>query len=252
MAQDDPIFENAGKNTHRKVLEILRTTAPTGTVLDIPCGDGSFVRNAAHEGYKVAAVDIIQHGDMDGITFRQADINEQIPFDTGSVNRITCIEGIEHLERPFDFIRECHRVLTDDGWIILTTPNISSIRSRWRWFMTGFHNKCKYALDETDPNPLHHINMFSLPKIRYLLHTNGFRIDRIDTNRIKAISWLYFSLAPMQYLATQGVIGRAKPSDIDRNVSSEVLKQMMTLPALLGESMIVVASKIPEIERSRR
>lgn len=244
LGQQTPPFGNAGKNTHKKVLEILRTTHPKGAVLDIPCGDGTFARVLASDGCDVVAIDIIQQKNIQGVDFLQADMNEPLPIADGSVDRITCIEGIEHLQRPFDFIRKCHRVLSKDGWLILTTPNISSIRSRWRWFMTGFHNKCKYALDETDPNPLHHINMHSFPSLRYLLHANGFHIEGIDTNRIKAINWIYFPLAPFQFLITMWVNRRAKPHDVNLDVSMQVLKQMMIVPTLLGESIIILARKI--------
>ena len=109
--------------------------------------------------------------------------------------------------------------------------------------MTGFHNKCKYMLDESSPNPLHHISMLSFPELRYILHTSGFRIESITTNRIKGINWLYLPFAGLQYLMTRFVIARAKPIDIDRPLSREVLSQMMSLPLLMGESMIISARK---------
>ncbi len=84
-----------------------------------------------------------------------------------------CIDGIEHLRRPFDFIAEVRRVLRIGGEVILSTPNISSLRSRLRWLLTGHHHKCPAPLDERNPNPLHHINMISFPELRYLLHSNG-------------------------------------------------------------------------------
>jgi 2-polyprenyl-3-methyl-5-hydroxy-6-metoxy-1,4-benzoquinol methylase len=243
MGNGEALFENAGKNTHNKVLQILEEMVPTGRVMDIPSGSGAFSRRLADLDYDVVAADVVNYGDLKGVEFHVADMNQPLPFADGSLSCITCIEGIEHLERPFDFVRECERVLRDDGCLILTTPNTSSIRSRWRFFLTGFHNKCKYMLDETAPNPLHHIGMLSFPALRYMLHTNGFEIQIIDTNRIKGISWLYAPIAAVQYLLTRLNIHKAKPADINAGLSKEVLSQMMTVPLLFGEAMVVAATK---------
>jgi 2-polyprenyl-3-methyl-5-hydroxy-6-metoxy-1,4-benzoquinol methylase len=243
MGKGEALFENAGKNTHNKVVEVLQEMAPTGRVMDVPSGSGAFARRLAELGYDVIAADVVNHGNIEGAEFHKADMNQPLPFADRSLNVITCIEGIEHLERPFDFVRECERILCDDGYLILTTPNTSSIRSRWRYFLTGFHNKCKYMLDETAPNPLHHIGMLSFPALRYMLHTSGFEIQKIDTNRIKGISWLYAPVAIVQYLLTRLNIRKAKPEDINPGLSREVLTQMMTLPLLFGEAMVVAATK---------
>ncbi|MEO0366699.1 MAG: class I SAM-dependent methyltransferase [Pseudomonadota bacterium] len=237
-----PLFENAPKHTHNRVLELLKDVRPdAGRVLDIPSGSGAFARRLVELSYQVYAGDVVDHGQPEGVTFQQANMNEPLDMADDSVACVTCIEGIEHLERPFDFVRECRRVLQPDGLLVITTPNTSALRSRWRYFLTGYHNKCKYMLDENAPNPLHHINMLSFPQLRYLLHTNGFRVETITTNRIKGINWLYLPLALVQLIATRIGIARAKPSDIDPALSHEVLRQMTSLPLLLGESMIVTA-----------
>ena len=76
-----------------------------------------------------------------------------------------------------------------------------------------------------------------------MLHTNGFEIQKIDTNRIKGISWLYAPIALLQYVLTRLNIRKAKPSDINAGLSKEVLSQMMTVPLLFGEAMVVAATK---------
>ena len=243
MYDGEPHFENAGKNTHNTVLEIIQSTRQSGRIMDIPSGSGAFSRRLVKAGYRVVSADVVKTEDIPGVEFFVADMNEALPLEDSSLDCITCIEGIEHLERPFDFVRECERILNDDGHLIITTPNTSSIRSRWRYFLTGFHNKCKYMLDETAPNPLHHINMFSFPALRYMLHTNGFSISLIRTNRIKAVNWLYLPLALVQYGVTWLNVRRAKPIDVNRELSDAVLGQMTTLPLLLGESMIITATK---------
>lgn len=243
MSHQEPRSEITGKNTHNTVMDVLRSEKPSGRVMDIPSGNGVFVRRLVAAGYSAVAADIVRRDDPGDIEFHEADMNKPLPATDGSLDGITCIEGIEHLERPFDFVRECARALNDDGLLILTTPNISAIRSRWRYFLTGFHNKCKYMLDETQPNPLHHINMLSFPALRHMLHVNGFRITRVSTNRIKLINWIYLPLALVQYLVTRIEIIRAKPTDINRTLSAEVLTQMTKVPVLLGESMVIVARK---------
>jgi len=173
--------------------------------------------------------------------FRQADMNGPLPYDDDYFDAVVSIDGIEHIERPFDFIRQCARILRNQGWLILSTPNVSSLRSRWRWFLTGFHNKCKSPLDETRPEPRHHIGMLSFPEARYLLHGNGFRITEIRTNRIKAISWCFAAVAPVAYVATSWVFAREETDRSQRRRNREILAQMFSLPVLFGETMILAA-----------
>lgn len=234
---------NAAKNTHNVVLRELLARMTTGKVLDAPCGGGLLAARIGKAGLDVTGLDIDAPGDAVDFEFRRADLSAALPLPDAAFDGVISVEGIEHLERPFEFVRECHRVLRDDGLLIMTTPNISSLRSRWRWLLTGFHYKCKYALDESNPNPLHHINMLSYHKLRYILHTNGFRIEQVTTNRIKPISWLYLPLVPLVFVASRLAIARARPSEIDRRLSREVLAEMMKPALLFGELMIVVARK---------
>jgi len=234
---------NAAKNAYNVVLEELLARVSAGSVLDAPCGGGFLANRMSDAGLDVIGVDIDTPELADKFEFRRADLSAALPLPDAAVENIVSVEGIEHLERPFEFVRECHRVLRDDGLLIMTTPNISSLRSRWRWFLTGFHNKCKYALDEANPTPLHHINMLSYHKLRYILHTNGFRIDKVTTNRIKAINWLYLPVVPLAYAVSRLVIAAAHDRQINRRICLEVLAQMMKPALLFGELMIIIARK---------
>ena len=187
-----------------------------------------------------------KHAAVPDVEFHEADMNEPLPFQDDCLDAVVCIEGIEHIKRPFDFIAECCRILRPGGLLIVTTPNISSLRSRWRWFLTGFHNKCKYPLDEGHPAPRHHINMLSYPQLRYMLHTNGFQIETIATNRIKAVSWLYAPWAVVQYVASKLVFRRCARDEEHRRCVGEVVSQMTSAPLLFGETMIAGATRRQE------
>lgn len=233
---------SAPAHTHAVVFSLLETALSGGTVLDIPCGSGVFVRYLAESPFEGVHADIQDFRTIAPDIFRQADMNERLPFDDDAFDAVVSIEGIEHIERPFDFVRECGRVLKPGGRLFLTTPNISALRSRWRWFLTGFHNKCKYPLDERNPAQRHHINMLSFPELRYMLHTRGFRIETIATNRIKAVSWLYLPLVPLHHLVSRMAFRRGIKNPEHGRITAETLRQMMSKPVLFGESLILVAS----------
>jgi 2-polyprenyl-3-methyl-5-hydroxy-6-metoxy-1,4-benzoquinol methylase len=241
----EPSFNGSARNGHSRIYEavfkLLIDRLDGGRVLDIPCGSGLFATALARAGFGTVAADLAPADGMGRLRSCVADMNGPLPFHEAAFDAIVCIEGIEHLRHPFGFIRECSRVVRPGGWLIVTTPNISSLRSRWRWFLTGFHNKATYPLDESNPRLRHHISLLSFPELRYLLHTHGFRIEAVTTNRVKAASWLYAPLVPIPYTVTRLRLGRQAKSATHRAQISEVRRQMMTVPVLFGESTVVVA-----------
>jgi SAM-dependent methyltransferase len=234
---------NTSKNTHNVVAELLFADAACATVLDIPCGEGAFTERCLEKGLTVYAADCQDILKIRGARFSLADMDQPLPFESGTFDGVVCIDGIEHIERPFDFVRECRRMTRLGGTLILSTPNITALRSRWRWLLTGFHNKCKTPLDERRLTPSHHLNMLSLPKIRYMLHSNGFQISAIRANRVKWISWPYGILAPLSYLATQTAFREEKNKE-QRCRNREILRQIFSVPVLFGETLIVKATAV--------
>jgi 2-polyprenyl-3-methyl-5-hydroxy-6-metoxy-1,4-benzoquinol methylase len=171
-------------------------------------------------------------------------MDERLPYADATFDAVVCIDGIEHIERPFDFIRECQRILRQDGALIISTPNLSALRSRWRYLLTGFHQGEKSPLDESHYTPLHHLTLVSFPELRYRLHANGFRVTAVRTNRVKLISWLYVLLAPLAYLVTVLAFNKEEKDAGVRKQNREIVKQMFTVPVLFGETLIVKATRI--------
>lgn len=235
------IPENTSKNTHNVVAQLLLEDEHCKRVLDIPSGAGAFTNRLLQKNIEVHSADIENIMMVENKNFSVADMNRRLPYEDNTFCAVVCIDGIEHIERPFDFVRECHRVLKPGGHLIISTPNISSLRSRWRWFWTGHHNKCKSPLNELQPTPLHHINMISYPEIRYLLHTNKFEITKVATNRVKGISYVYAAFAPVSYLYTRFVYGKEEKAREQKERNKEILNKSFKKPLLFGETMIVKA-----------
>ena len=83
--------------------------------------------------------------------------------------------------------------------------------------------------------------MMSLPDLRYVLHTNGFRVTAVCTNRIKAISWVYALWVPLVYLATARVFHSEERDPAQRLRNREILAELFSRPVLFGETLIVMA-----------
>jgi ubiquinone/menaquinone biosynthesis C-methylase UbiE len=234
---------NCAKGTHEKVFSLIKNNIDS-SIVDIPSGYGAFILRLKDNGYKnITAIDIENILRIEHDSFSTGDMTKDLPMKDNSVDTFVCIDGIEHIDEQFHFIKEAKRVLRVNGELIISTPNISSLRSRWRWLMTGHHNKCKSPLDENYPTPLHHIGMISFPEIRYLLHTNGLIIEQVSTNRIKPINWLYSIIAPFSFLYTSLTYRKSGRKENTTTINQEIKVSMFSLSVLFGETLIIRAVK---------
>jgi len=236
------IPENTSKNTHNVVESLLLEENPKET-LDIPSGAGAFTKRLLDKSLVVFSADIENILMIENEHFIQTDMNKELPFRDEKFDAIVCIDGIEHLENPFFFVRETCRILQSEGTLIISTPNINSIRSRWRWLWTSHHNKCKSPLNEHKPSYLHHINMMSYQRLRYILNTSGFKIEKVKTNRIKAISWIYAPLVPLAQLVTKFVYNKEEKDEKQRISNKAIIADLFKSSLLFGETMIIKARK---------
>jgi SAM-dependent methyltransferase len=60
------------------------------------------------------------------LAVRQGDLNQPLPYATGSFQCVIGLSVLEHLLKPCAFLREAHRVLAPGGTLIILTPNIST------------------------------------------------------------------------------------------------------------------------------
>ncbi len=99
-------------------------------ILDMACGTGYGSSYLMNKGAKVVGSDYSEeameyarlHYQKGGLYFLRSDA-QQMPFANNSFDVVVSLETIEHLERYEDFLKECKRVLKDDGAFICSTPN---------------------------------------------------------------------------------------------------------------------------------
>jgi 2-polyprenyl-3-methyl-5-hydroxy-6-metoxy-1,4-benzoquinol methylase len=117
-----------------KPLDDLSLDLP---ILDLACGTGAWLKRLHDAGYRD-----LWGMDRDVPGFGAANVAHFIPANLDSANGIsaqagnrqfalvTMIEIIEHVADPERLVRLAHDALKPGGWMLITSPNIYSLRPR--------------------------------------------------------------------------------------------------------------------------
>jgi SAM-dependent methyltransferase/chromosome segregation ATPase len=107
------------EHLHRYVLACRAVAGRR--VLDLGCGSGYGSRLLRAAGAQVISVDFDRAAARCPLGARAR--GEQLPFRNASFDAVVCFETLEHLTEPGALVREVARVLTRDGFALLSTPD---------------------------------------------------------------------------------------------------------------------------------
>lgn len=171
------ILIHADKKLHNDAINLFNKYILKGsTVLDIGAGAGAFSLRLFDNGYKVSALDINpEEWKLKEIEFLELDINKGI---SNSVNKTfdsaCCLEVIEHIENPWELLRDIRKIVKEDGYLLLSTPNITSFWSRMYFLRKGyFHQFMPYDVDYG------HINPITIHELQLIAKNTGWEVCEI-------------------------------------------------------------------------
>jgi glycosyltransferase involved in cell wall biosynthesis/SAM-dependent methyltransferase len=114
---------------------------------------------------------------------------DRFPYSDGHFATVLCCELIEHLPNdPMHMMSEINRILRPGGHVVLTTPNIASLRALAA-VLQGYHpgffpayQRPKRAGEETDPR---HNREYAPREIADLLRDSGFEVALLETGEFR-------------------------------------------------------------------
>jgi ubiquinone/menaquinone biosynthesis C-methylase UbiE len=239
---------------HEAILRAVETAAPsglTGDYLDIGSGKGELLTlvTKRYPGLRSFACDC-----TDQLMQREAqkvelvDLNQQpLPFADNRFDLVTCSETIEHLEDYWRVLREIFRVLRPAGLAVFSTPNILNLRSRFRFFSTGFYNLFGPLVpDEKDVySPRGHITPVSWFYFANALLSIGFNDLTMTVDKYQRKSMFPFALLIVPIRLSNRIALRREAKKYlslsDRNITT--VRAINSTDLLLGRTLIVRARK---------
>jgi 2-polyprenyl-3-methyl-5-hydroxy-6-metoxy-1,4-benzoquinol methylase len=135
--------DSGGISSAEIVTAALEASEPEDglTWLDIGCGTGDVLRQLRDRfrPAQLLGIDVLPWLDDDlqqDVTY-YVEPAETVLKELDPVDRILLVETIEHLEAPWTVLREAARLLAPGGRVVVTTPNISSLRNRLSLLLRG-------------------------------------------------------------------------------------------------------------------
>jgi len=150
-----------------------------GTLLDVGCGGGAFLRAAQQRGWEAAGTDIeLEPAAQSSGARLWAGTLESIDFGGEQFDALRFHHVLEHTPNPLAELERARGLLTPQGVLYLSVPNLAGLSPRLKSWQSRLRLKARpwrhYAA-------LHHLWFFTPATLRRVVERAGFSVARWET-----------------------------------------------------------------------
>ncbi len=162
-------------------------------IVDVSCGAGEILEALRDRGYtKLSGTRFTEceGAPKDVRIIPNVDLLKGLPFDDGSYDVVICTEVLEHLCNHVKAIEELTRVVRPGGVLFLSTPNILRLRSRFVFFLSGFHkSKSRFVRYDVPLSRYYESHNFVIgfPVLHYFLTACGMTVEKLYRSKIRLV-----------------------------------------------------------------
>ena len=176
----------------------------SGRILEIGSAPYHLTYILKRKGFPVTGVDISPERQAKFISDHNLEVvkcnieTEALPFSNNTFHYIIFNEIFEHLRiNPITTLKDINRVLHPSGVLVLTTPNLYSIRNIMNFIRgKGFDNPYEQFLRLETIGHMGHVREYSIHQVKEFLNKTGFqniKVERKSFNQLKGL-WSPFNI----------------------------------------------------------
>ncbi|NPD44300.1 MULTISPECIES: bifunctional 2-polyprenyl-6-hydroxyphenol methylase/3-demethylubiquinol 3-O-methyltransferase UbiG [unclassified Lentimicrobium] len=164
-------------------IQLISKYYKSGQILELGSSPYHLTHVLKQKGYSIIGADIDPSRQAKFISDQNLDIvkcnveDEKLPFKDGEFQFIIFNEIFEHLRiNPIRTLREINRVLHKDGILLLTTPNLYSVRNIVNFLRgEGFDNPYEQFLKLETLGHMGHVREYSVKQVLEFLDNTDYQ-----------------------------------------------------------------------------
>lgn len=252
-----PEVDHSRENTIRFFLDYVKANGNelrSKHVCDLSAGRGYIARLFEEVGASITAHDLFPDQNRFLKTrVSKIDLQRKFPIADSSQDLVICCETIEHLPNQYFLFQESARIVKTKGTFILTTPNTSSLRSRFSQFLMESEHYGAPAPNELNAftswegskdGYFNKIFLSGVLRLRTLAALNQLELIKIHPSKRSSTSaFLLFWFPLLYYFNWKAMKKQIGQNPTHASTYRSIFKLNTSMDVLLGKHLIMEFEK---------